>query len=125
MAAPRKPSNVLELSGSFKTHPERKRPNEPEARGPFPKTAPRILGLSKEEKRVWKWIVGMVPLGVLKGSDVATVAVATRLMHKFITNEIKPPELNRLSVELGKLGLSPSDRAKLQVEKGKANKFDD
>lgn len=125
MGAPRKATNLLLLNGAFDKNPQRARENEPESKAPFPKKPPALYRLTKHEQSCWSHIVDIVPVGVLKESDLPTVLQAIKLLSKLIKNTIMATEMARLSIELGKLGLSPSDRAKLTVEKGKANKFDD
>lgn len=121
----RKPTVLLEAQGAFKKNPNRRRDNEPTPRGKFPKSPPKLYELSIHEKKCWRHLVSIVPPGVLRDADIATVLLAAKLMSRIILNTFHPSELTRYSVEIGKLGLSPSDRARLTVDKNKANEFDD
>ena len=119
MARPRTSTKILELKGSFKPHPERKRPAEPEGRAGFPARAP--TGLTKFQKRAWNEIVKAVPDGVLTGSDLPAVKMVVSLYAEFLEFGIKMPcqHMTRLCTDMGKLGLNPADRARLSVEKPK------
>lgn len=125
MGRPRTATKILEMRGAFKRNPERKRPYEPVSTSQFPSQPPAHL--SDDEKARWNEIVVAVPAGVLTGADIFTVELAAVLLNGFRLERRKmlPALLTRLSTELGKLGLSPSDRAKLRVEPRKRNKFDD
>jgi phage terminase small subunit len=112
MARPRKPSAILELSGAFDHDPQRRRPNEP--------VDTRELGdppdrLPAAAKKYWAELASQAVHGVLRYSDRWTVEIASRLMLKVVTDQIKPAELTTLRSLLASMGLSPSDRAKLSV----------
>jgi hypothetical protein len=115
---PRKtPTNVLELRGSFKKHPERRaaRANEPEPTG--------IIGeppehMKPHEQAVWREIVGIVVPGVLANSDRLALEIASVLMAEFRilgTAGMTDGRLSRLSALLGQLGMTPADRARVTV----------
>lgn len=126
MARNRKATNVLELKGSFKKNPNRARKNEPIPEGEFTKTPPKHL--SAEQKKAWREVLGLVPAGVLTSADPLTVEMVSVLLVEFreMSKGLKKFEnglLTRLCTEMDKIGLSPSGRAKLSVEKPKENKF--
>jgi phage terminase small subunit len=122
MARPRTATKILELRGSFKHDPQRKRPNEPVARGAFPKNPPRYL--TPGEKRTWREIVRHTPAGVLTDADVFQVEAVARLIASFRETESPPMQMyQRIESMLGKLGLHPSSRAGLVVDKPKQNKY--
>lgn len=125
MARPRTATKILEFKGSFKKHPERARKAEPKSKGAFPKSVPKHL--TDSQKKYWREMVKKVPAGVLTISDVFTVELVVILWDEFRTNPATMPtsRITRLTTEMGKLGLSPSDRAKLTVDQGKTNDFDD
>ena len=127
MARPRTPTNILAFKGANKKHPERakQRANEPEVKAKFPREPPTHL--AADQKKTWKEIKGLVPHGVLTGADVIVVELAAVLLAEFRADSggMVASRLIRLEAQLGKLGLSPSDRAKLSVAKGNAGKFDD
>jgi len=120
---PRKATKVLELSGAHKKNPNRSRPNEPDGNGIFPSVPPSHL--NEDQHRHWLEIVAMVPAGVLTGSDIMAVELLAVLVTEWRNNyyEFPASKLARLSIEMGRLGLSPTDRAKLSIEKPSANKF--
>lgn len=125
MARPRTPTKILELKGAFKTHPERKRKTEPEPNGKF---SPRVPGyLTGAQKKTWREIVKLVPAGVLADADKIHVEVVACLLAEFrlAPDEMETARLGRMTQEMGKLGLNPSARASLVVEKPKSNKYAD
>lgn len=120
----RKPTNVLELSGAFRKDPNRARPNEPISGTPFPSSPPRRL--KRREQQAWKEIIRACAAGVLRGRDALWVENAARLQAEWwdIGRDMAPAKITQLRYYLGALGLSPSDSAKLSVERGKTNPFD-
>lgn len=126
MARPRTATNILEARGAFKNHPGRgkERVNEPTTNIQFPKSAPKHL--SAKEKACWREVVSITPAGVLTGADVLIVEVIAILLAEFRESkaEFQTARLTRLTCEMGKIGLTPSSRAGLSVEKPKGNKFD-
>lgn len=125
MGRARTASNILDAKGAFKKDPQRKRINEPTVTDPFPKTPPAVL--TAKEKKCWKEIVKAAPAGVLTAADVLIVEVIAVLLSEFRTDReyFTAARLTRLTTEMGKIGLSPSARASLSVEKPKGNEFDD
>ena len=117
MSRPRTATAILEASGAFKNHPERKRQNEPKPAAGFPGTPPEHL--TEEQKTAWQQIVEITPPGVLANSDQLIVEIAACLLAEYRANpgEMVTARITRLTCELGKLGLSPSDRAGLEVYK--------
>ena len=124
MGAPRKATKILDLKGAHKKNPQRARPNEPVVGVPFPKS-PR-LELSDEQKIAWHEVVTMCPAGVLTGADIMAVEIVACLYEEFKSDYsgMSAASLGRLCQEMGKLGLTPSGRAGLTVEKPKVNEFD-
>lgn len=119
----RQPSKVLELNGSFKKNPQRQNKNEPDGSGSFPDSPPDHL--DELQKTHWNELVEMVPAGVLTGSDVLAIEILTKLLTDFRTDydNFSTSKLSRMSLEMGRLGLSPADRTKLEIAKPKENKF--
>src|SRR4051812_41128553 len=78
MARPRKPTAVLELNGSFKKDPQRKkqREGEPKPTGPLG-DAPKWL--NKEEKTTWRELQSQLAPGVAGSSDSASFATLCKL----------------------------------------------
>jgi len=119
MGRPRTATNILEAKGAFKAHPERRNKNEPIVTDPFPKKAPSIL--TAEQIECWDQVVGMAPAGVLTSADVLIVEMIACLLSEYRQDREKfsPVKLGRLSSEINRIGLSPSSRAGLSVEKPK------
>lgn len=76
---------------------------------------------------MWNEIVGITPTGVLMVSDALILESLSVLWVRYREKkaDINPAILSRIDIQMGRLGLSPSDRAKLQVEPPKENEFDD
>jgi hypothetical protein len=125
MARPRTPTNVLELSGAFKKHPERKR-QDAETSGPLGTAPAHINGAVLN---AWNEIVNSAPRDVLTGSDALAIEVAANLLAQFRNDPIEFPaaKLVRLEAMLGKFGMTPADRAKVggKKEAPKGNPFAD
>lgn len=120
MARPRKPTNVLELSGAFKHDPQRRRGNEPCPTGEIgdpPKSLKR-----KVLKDIWFEMIAIAPPGVLKNSDRVHLEIICHLLGDLRKSPADFPvtKLTRLEAMIGKLGLNPSDRSKVSgLGKGK------
>ena len=127
MARPRTATELLEARGAFKNHPERKRKNEPKPAAGFPEMPPAHL--TPEQATCWQQIVEITPARVLAGSDVIITEIAACLLAEYRANpeQMVTARITRLTCELGKLGLSPSDRAGLEVYNpdNEYNQFDD
>lgn len=118
MPKPRTPTNVLALRGAFKKHPERKgeRADEPAADGDIgdpPKT------LSPAAAACWREIVGLAHAGTLSRGDRLIVEHGAQLLAQLRADDWKvhPTLLIRWEGFLGRLGMTPSDRSKVQVRK--------
>jgi phage terminase small subunit len=113
MARPRTPTSVLELKGSFKNHPERKRPHEPKPEGEL---GPAPEHLTDQERATWEEVVRITPARVLTSADRLIVEVTSRLMTKYRADPtFTAAELSKLISCLARLGLTPSDRSKVAV----------
>ena len=119
MGRPRKPSNILELSGAFDKNPNRRleRENEPDPGKPIKKTPPKYF--DENEIECFKHIIGWAADGVLRESDYLTVEVTATLLAKVRERVAVPAEIARLLAALGTLGMNPADRSRVQVVKPK------
>jgi phage terminase small subunit len=117
MARPATATSILALRGSFKTHPERKRPNEPEVTAPFTLDPPAHL--SADAAACWREIAGIAPAGVLTAADVLVVEMLADLLAEYrrAPSEMSPSKLGHMRQMLRSLGLDPSGRASLVVPK--------
>ena len=120
MAPPRKPSNILELKGSFKKNPLRgaAREHEPEPVGQIG-DAPTFL--DESETACWHEIVKMCHAGSLCAADALIVEHGARILAALRASPVYEDTklMVRLEATLGKLGLTPADRSKVQVIKAK------
>lgn len=114
MSRPRKPTNVIELTGGFKKDPQRKRGNEPKPAGTL-KSAPKHL--DADAKKCWKEIVSVMPAGVLTKADGMIVEIAAVLMVKFRKDlsAMTASKMNLLINCLTRIGMTPADRSKINI----------
>jgi hypothetical protein len=134
MGRSRKTSAQHEQSGSFDKHPERKaaralepKPKEPlggpplcftAAGGASDYTGSRLI-------TIWNEIVAEAPPGVLTNADRKHVELACRLLFRIRKDQAKSGDYSRLDVLLGKMGMNPADRSKVNVAAGSILPNDD
>jgi len=118
MARPRTPTNILEIRGAYDKHPERKKEREfePIVRTPIG-ACPEHL--SPEIAAAWIEIVRLAPAGVLTSADALAVELAASLFALHRAGKIDSKDRGQLIVLLGKFGMTPSDRSKVQAPKQK------
>jgi phage terminase small subunit len=110
----RQPTSLLELKGSFRKHPERRRPSEPRDSRPLGDPPAR---LPKRALPFWNELIDIVPAGVLKRADRWCVELAACLMTKAIKTDegLSAAELNTLRSLLSAMGMTPADRSKMSI----------
>lgn len=124
MGRPRKPTSALEFKGSFKKDPQRKkrRASEPVVAEPIG-NAPAHL--NEDQKKAWRDIKKSAPNSALTKADglFLEVVAGTLAQYRLTGNLDYAKELR---MQFGRLGMTPSDRSKVDVPVvPKANKFDD
>ena len=118
MARPRTPSNILELRGAFKAHPERAREDAPGA-GPFAREPPAHLPMPTQ--RAWCYVVERLPGITLTSSDELAVEQCARTLAAIWDAEARMGPLaaslpafkqlnDALARWLGELGMTPRAR---------------
>ncbi len=117
MGRPAIPTAIKELSGSFKNHPERKNHDEPKPAHGISENPPDHL--DDYEKSIWFEVVSKAPSGVLFNSDEFVVEIVACYLaeYRLDRKNFAVGKMGRLQAALGKLGLSPSDRAGIVAEK--------
>ena len=110
------PREVAEMKGATRKHPERYRTILPDA--------PLELGnapdhLSEAAKAAWFEIATYAPVAVLRGADRLLVETTAQLVAEMREDwkEFKGNKIGTLVSCLGRLGMTPSDRNKLGMEK--------
>lgn len=119
MAAHRKPTRLLELEGSLTKHRSRyaARANEPQPEGQL---GPAPSYLSDKEKKVWREFRRIAFW--LTDADRSLTEIACRLTAKTRSNEpMKASEYSMLLACLSKLGMTPTERSKIQAPPPKKN----
>jgi hypothetical protein len=120
MGRPTQPSAISDMKGYYLKHPERKPVGEPAVTKPLggpPKH------LTEDEKKLWREFAKLCPPGVAKFSDRWAVERLVLLMEKQRKNTITVSEAGQLDHLLARFGMTPSDRAKVSVERPKESKL--
>lgn len=112
MSRPRTPTTVLDMRGAFKANPARKRPDEPRPTGELGDPPAHLDGATLA---AWNELVAMAPPGVLTNADRWAVEIAAGLMAEYRKGEMLPAGVGHLRSILGRMGLTPADRAALSI----------
>lgn len=109
-----KPTAVLDASGAFINHPDRKRPDEPKADRPLG-SPPKYL--SQEGKKIWKEISAKLLPGVAFESDREAFEMLVRLTNKMRSNfaGMMASDRAQLINLYARFAMTPADRSKVQV----------
>lgn len=119
MARPRTATNIMELRGAYKKHPERRADRENEPR-PLAEIGLPPETLADDERAVWEDMVARMPYGVIGDCDRDHLEVASRLMaytRRVPVEEWEAAKIARLDAMLGKMGMNPADRSKVKAER--------
>jgi phage terminase small subunit len=129
MARPRTPAAVLELRGSYKKDPQRRR-KDPDGAGVFDADPPTHL--PQGAVAAWHYVVARLPKVAITSSDEIAVEMAARNLAALwalgdlapFSKEFKSYNEN-LRHWLGRLGMTPADRAKIPAlpDKPASNPF--
>ena len=113
MARPRTPSKVLEIKGSFRKNPQRRRSGEPIPTGGI---GPYAQG-SLDKQEIWDEIVGQCAPGVLTNADRLSLEIVVEYVHLFRKDPARFPavKVHVVVALLGRFGMTPADRAKLHL----------
>src|SRR5690349_11656337 len=108
---PRKPSNVLELRGTFKKDPQRRRTPVKAPEGPFGAAPDRF---DDEQRACWDEILGLIPPAILAKADRVQVELLATLLAEFRQAYYAFPaqKIGHMRILLDGLGMSPSGREK-------------
>jgi phage terminase small subunit len=107
-----------EASGAFDHDPQRRREraNEPIPSGPLG-DPPDFL--TPPQVAIWKELEALAPPGVLTNADRIMLEMLCRLLERERHpqgSDLKAAERNQAISMLARLGMSPADRAKKQVD---------
>jgi hypothetical protein len=117
MARPRKPTNVLHLTGAFKHDPKRAaaRVDEPEPEGDI---GDPPAHLSDGERLCWIELVGLCHEGVLCAADRPFLEYGARVWNQLRSEQDIDPKLGiRFETVCARLGMTPADRSKVSARK--------
>jgi hypothetical protein len=82
--------------------------------------------MEADRSAIWHELASILPVGVARNADRFAVELLCDLMFKFRTSALKGADLSQLVSLLGRLGLTPCDRARVSqpvVNKKEANPF--
>lgn len=135
MARPRKPTNLLLLTGTGKRNPGRlKGRAEKGPDGTWRDTAPDSPALAgdppayfdAEERERWVDLLRIVPAGVLTERDRITAEMIAQLWAGLRRRALDSKQMSLLANLLGRCGMTPAERSKVAVPsagKAKGNAF--
>lgn len=116
MGRHRQPDALAEIKGATRANPQRYRNETPRCEIPF---GDPPAHLTRDAKKAWQEIeAGCIP-GVLAGADrvlVETAAILLAQMRKS-PDDFPAAKLGHLIGALARLGMTPTDRTRLQVPK--------
>lgn len=120
MPARRLPTAVLEARGAFRKNPDRGRARESEPKGTTPLGEPPAR-LSAKEKEAWEELAANTHEGVLCSADRFLLEMVARLLAESWEQRTSFPirKINQLAALLGRLGMTPSDRSRVQAAPSK------
>ena len=112
MPAPRKPTHLLEMSGSLAHDPKRylDRANEPIPTDPL---GPPPAHFNAAQKKIWSELESTAPKGVLANSDRWVVETACVLMTRVRSDDFTSADIGHLRSCLASLGMTPADRSRV------------
>jgi hypothetical protein len=118
MGRPRKPTSIQQAKGYFKKHPDRRRDGEPVVTEAL---CPPGEHLEPDEVEAYQEIAKYAPTGVLTRADSIHVELTARLMAQSRRDWANFPaaKIGIIHNCLGKMGMTPADRAKLDIPKPK------
>jgi hypothetical protein len=111
---PRKATAILEASGAFLRHPERRRAREKEPKPNAPLGEPPKR-LPPNQRSIWRELLLQITPGVAKISDRLLFEVLVVLTNRFREGCATPTELRLITSIATKFGLSPADRSRVAV----------
>ena len=85
--------------------------------------APSHLKLA--QKRVWDELSSIVPAGAVEASDRWAFELLVCLMSKFRRGEAKAGEVNQISSQLARFGMTPADRERVKPSQDPQNQKKD
>ena len=114
----KKPMAVRELHGTAHRNKHRNTNNVPE---PIKGIGPASAYLTAIEKEVWDEVVGIACPGVLGNTDRIGLEMLCKLIAEMRTDfdNMTAAKITQLSNALGRFGMTPADRMKLNVPKKK------
>jgi phage terminase small subunit len=108
------PTAILEARGGFDGRKSRReaRAKEPKADKPIGKPPKEF---DATQKKIWKEIISLAHPGVLCLADSMWLEMTVRLVCEMRDGTISNQGRGQLQVCLGKLGMNPADRSRVQT----------
>ncbi len=116
MPTPRKPTALLESSGAFLKHPERRKEREGEPQ-PTGELGDPPDDLGREEKAAWRYLANLLPTGVATNMDRAAFEEMACLRVICRGGRATAAERQQYSNYLSRFGMTPADRSRVKSAK--------
>ena len=110
----RKPTAILESNGAYRKNPNRRRPAEPQPIGEIGLPPDR---LSESQQQAWHEIVECCAPGVLTNMDRLALEILCHGVAHIWSGEASSTDLDRVHKQLGKFGMTPSERSTVAIQK--------
>jgi phage terminase small subunit len=121
MPRPPQPAEILELKGSFKQNPNRRRPPCPKSDQPI---GDPPAWMSAALQRIWHEIISESVPGVLTRADRGILSLACYLETKLRAGTLRGPDIAQYRMCRAEIGMSPVARQRLTAQP-KAPEADD
>ena len=116
MPTPKKTLAELQLSGTYQQNKKRyEHLTNPVATIQLPVGRPPVH-LGAAEKAAWAELVRVAHPGLLGRSDRLILEIASKLIVRMRTSDVKTSELNALLAVLAKMGMTPAARLKMNLQ---------
>ena len=128
MPRPRKPTKLKELSGSYKTHKNRRPENEPQPKGEI--GSPPESSASKDRKEeiaaIWVEMKAVIADGVMTDMDRPALELLCNTLYEIRHAEKFSSAMYQTAVSLlSRFGMTPADRSRVNTgSKPEGNKFE-
>lgn len=107
----KEPTEVMELKGAYKKHPERRPPKQAQETALLSSVPPTHL--AEDEKYIWEELMNFEVIPELyKASDAYIIEMTVCLIAKMRRRETTAADHTRLHSLLHELGLTPSGKTK-------------
>jgi hypothetical protein len=116
MPTPKKTLSELQLSGTYQQNKKRYAHLTSPVATLHPPVGRPPIHLTGPEKAVWAELTRTAHPGLLTRSDRLILEIAGKLILRMRSSDVKVSELNALLSVLGRLGMTPAARLKMDLQ---------